>query len=150
MKLTNQFDFFHINKTLSVAIWHYTDSSRNSGGLHLSISEESKQKLISLINFIIKSDSCKHTTIDLINATEDITSIPNYGHKIKPFSKLKLIYTESNQNIHTDGDNVLFEMNEDNFSKLIECIKSVRSGYERSIKIENEVINFWWQLLIKN
>jgi hypothetical protein len=150
MKLTNQFDISHIKKNLSVAIWRYTDSVRNSEGLHLSISEESKHKLISLLNFLITNYSLKHTTIDLVNATEDITSIPNYGHKIKSFNKLKLICTEGNQNIHTDGDSVFFEINKDNFLKLIECIKSVRSGYEKNIKIENEVINFWWQLIIKD
>lgn len=150
MKLTNPFDIFHIKKDLIVAIWRYTDSVHNSGGLHLSISEDSKHKLISILDFVIKIDSDKYTTIDLVNPTEDITSIPNYGHRIKSFNKLKLICTESNQNIHTYGDNVFFEMSKNNLLKFIECIKSVRSGYEKNIKIENEVVNFWWQLLIKD
>gem|GEM_PF-6799888 len=145
--MANQFDFSSMKKNLNVAIWRYTDSTRNSGGLHISAGEESKNRFASLLDFVIENTSGKHITIDLVDASKDITDVPNFGCNVQSFNKLKLITTEMPQKIHINGNDVFFELSKENFSKISQCIRSIRSGYEKNIMIEGEVLNFWWQLL---
>jgi hypothetical protein len=147
MKLINQFDFSSMKKDLNTAIWRYTDPKHSSGGLHISVSAESKARLASLLDFIAESDSIKNITIDLINVSNDILEVPNFGCNVKSFNKVKFYRSEACQKIYVNGNDIIFELSKESISKISNCVKSILSGYEKNIILEGEVINFWWQLL---
>jgi len=145
--LINQFDFSSMKKDLNTAIWRYTDPKRSSGGLHISVSAESKARPASLLDFITESDSDKNITIDLVDVSNDILEVPNFGCKVKSFHKVKFSRSETCQKIYVNGNDIIFELNKESISKISHCVKSILSGCEKNIIVEGEVINFWWQLL---